>query len=322
MKFNFILFLCILFISSCVSKKEYDSLLDKYMQTQVDKNNIDKNLTQVQSDAEKNKLMLSQAIDKLKADSTKLSALIENMKNDLDAAATEKEKLDAEHQQKLKNAQNENQKTNAELLQMQIDLEKQKQVLDQKEKSLASLQNEIQLKSDRINELEKSLNEQKLQSENLKNTIKNALTQFDAGELEVYSKEGKVYVSMSDKLLFKSGSTIVEAKGIEALGKLAEVIKKNPDIMVNVEGHTDNVPYKSSNGFMKDNWDLSLMRASSVLHILTEKYFVSRLQLMASGKGEFSPKATNVTPEGKAQNRRTEIILTPKIDKVMQLLSN
>ncbi|QQR98674.1 MAG: OmpA family protein [Sphingobacteriales bacterium] len=237
-------------------------------------------------------------------------------------AQAEKEKLDAEHQQKLKNAQNENQKTNAELLQMQIDLEKQKQVLDQKEKSLASLQNEIQLKSDRINELEKSLNEQKLQSENLKNTIKNALTQFDAGELEVYSKEGKVYVSMSDKLLFKSGSTIVEAKGIEALGKLAEVIKKNPDIMVNVEGHTDNVPYKSNNGFLKDNWDLSLMRASSVLHILTEKYFVSRLQLMASGKGEFSPKATNVTPEGKAQNRRTEIILTPKIDKVMQLLSN
>jgi chemotaxis protein MotB len=92
--------------------------------------------------------------------------------------------------------------------------------------------------------------------------------------------------------------------------------------MVNVEGHTDNVPYKSNNGFLKDNWDLSLMRASSVLHILTEKYFVSRLQLMASGKGEFSPKATNVTPEGKAQNRRTEIILTPKIDKVMQLLSN
>jgi chemotaxis protein MotB len=322
MKTNFILFLCILFISSCVSKKEYDSLLDKYMQTQVDKNNIDKNLTQVQSDAEANKLMLSQAIDKLKTDSINLSELIENMKNDLEAAQAEKEKLDAEHQQKLKNAQNENQKTNAELLQMQIDLEKQKQVLDQKEKSLASLQNEIQLKSDRINELEKSLNEQKLQSENLKNTIKNALTQFDAGELEVYSKEGKVYVSMSDKLLFKSGSTIVEAKGIEALGKLAEVIKKNPDIMVNVEGHTDNVPYKSNNGFLKDNWDLSLMRASSVLHILTEKYFVSRLQLMASGKGEFSPKATNVTPEGKAQNRRTEIILTPKIDKVMQLLSN
>jgi chemotaxis protein MotB len=127
---------------------------------------------------------------------------------------------------------------------------------------------------------------------------------------------------MSDKLLFKSGSTAVEPKGIEALGKLADVIKKNTDIMVNVEGHTDNVPYKSSISNIKDNWDLSLMRASSVLHILTEKYFVSRLQLMASGKGEFSPKASNVTPEGKAQNRRTEIILTPKIDKVMQLLNN
>jgi chemotaxis protein MotB len=322
MKIYFVVFCLAIAISSCVSKKEYDSLLDKYMQTQVEKSNTDKNLSNLQSETEANKLKLSQAIEKLKLDSTNLSELIENMKAEMENLETEKEKLALEQQQKLKNALNENQKTNAELLQMQIDLEKQKQALDQKEKSLQNLQNEILQKSNRITELEKSLNEQKLQSENLKNTIKNALTQFNAGELEVYSKDGKVYVSMSDKLLFKSGSTAVEPKGIEALGKLADVIKKNTDIMVNVEGHTDNVPYKSSISNIKDNWDLSLMRASSVLHILTEKYFVSRLQLMASGKGEFSPKASNVTPEGKAQNRRTEIILTPKIDKVMQLLNN
>ncbi len=322
MKIYFVVFCLAIAISSCVSKKEYDSLLDKYMQTQVEKSNTDKNLSNLQSETEANKQKLSQAIEKLQLDSTNLSELIENMKAEMENLESEKEKLALEQQQKLKNALNENQKTNAELLQMQIDLEKQKQALDQKEKSLQNLQNEIQQKSNRITELEKSLNEQKLQSENLKNTIKNALTQFNAGELEVYSKDGKVYVSMSDKLLFKSGSTAVEPKGIEALGKLADVIKKNTDIMVNVEGHTDNVPYKSSVSGIKDNWDLSLMRASSVLHILTEKYFVSRLQLMASGKGEFSPKASNVTPEGKAQNRRTEIILTPKIDKVMQLLNN
>lgn len=309
-------------VCACVSKKEYDSLLDKYMQSEVDKSNLGKNYNNLQTETEANRQKLAQAIEKLKADSSNLSAMIENMKNDLKSATLAMQNLDEAHQQKLKNALSENQKTNAELLQMQIDLEKQKQTLDQKEKSLQQLQNEILLKSKRIDDLEKNLNEQKLQSENLKNTIINALTQFNAGELEVYSKDGKVYVSMSDKLLFKSGSTAVEPKGIEALGKLAEVIKKNPDILVNIEGHTDNVPYKSSNGCMKDNWDLSLMRASSVLHILTEKYFVSRLQLTASGKGEFSPKASNVTPEGKAQNRRTEIILTPKVDKLLQLLNN
>ena len=125
---------------------------------------------------------------------------------------------------------------------------------------------------------------------------------------------------MSDKLLFKSGSTLVEAKGIEALGKIADVVKKNPDIQVNVEGHTDNVPYGSNGGLLKDNWDLSLMRASSVLHIMTDKYKVNAKQITGSGRGEFFPIETNTTPEGRAKNRRTEIILTPKIDHLLNLL--
>lgn len=306
---------------SCVSKKDYDSLLNKYMQTQVDKVNIDKDFTAYQKQAELNKSQLDAILEKLKNDSTELSKLIDDMKTEIDNLNYEKQLIEKENNEKLKNAVSINQKTNAELLQLQMDLEKQKLALEQKQKDLEKLHQELGLKSNRINDLETSLKQQKEQSENLKNVIKNSLTQFSAGELEVYTKDGKVYVSMSDKLLFKSGSTVVEAKGIEALGKLAEVIKKNTDIMVNIEGHTDNVPYVSKGGCIKDNWDLSLMRASSVLHILTEKYFVSRLQLTASGKGEFSPKASNVTPEGKAQNRRTEIILTPKIDKIMQLLN-
>ena len=313
--------LCLVLAFACVPKKEYDSLLNKYMQTQVDKSNVDKDFADYQKLTAENKAKLDASLEKLKNDSTELSKLIDNMKNEMDNLLSEKERIEKDNQEKLKDALSQNQKTNAELLQMQLDLEKQKLALDQKQKDLDKLQKEIELKSNRINELEKNLNEQKQKTELLKNTIANALTQFGAGELEVYTKDGKVYVSMSDKLLFKSGSTIVEAKGIEALGKLADVIKKNPDILVNIEGHTDNVPYVSSAGCIKDNWDLSLMRASSVLHILTEKYFVSRLQLTASGKGEFSPKSTNVTLEGKAQNRRTEIILTPKIDKVMELLN-
>lgn len=317
----FILVFTICILQACVSKKEYNSLLDKYMQSQIEKSNCEKSLGNHKGQTTIDSFKIAQLIEKLRNDSASLSLQINNLKNDLEVAQFEKEKMETEFQQKLINALSEKQKSNAELLQLQLDLEKQKQTLDQKEKSLQQLQNDIQQKINKINELEKNLNEQKQQTENLKDTIMNALTQFEAGELEVYVKEGKVYVSMSDKLLFKSGSTVVEPKGIDVLGKLAEVIKKNTNIMVNIEGHTDNVPYKSSNGCMKDNWDLSLMRASSVLHILTEKYFVSRLQLTASGKGEFSPKASNTTPEGRAQNRRTEIILSPKVDKIMQLLS-
>ena len=176
------------------------------------------------------------------------------------------------------------------------------------------------MRETKIAELEKLLSDQKLQSEQLRDAIKKALTDFSAGELSVYTKDGKVYVSMSDKLLFKSGSTLVESKGVEALGKIADVVKKNPDIQVNIEGHTDNVPYASNGGLLKDNWDLSLMRASSVLHIMTDKYKVNAKQIIGSGRGEFFPIESNATPDGRAKNRRTEIILTPKIDQLFNLI--
>jgi len=124
---------------------------------------------------------------------------------------------------------------------------------------------------------------------------------------------------MSDKLLFKSGSATVEPKGVDALKVLADVLNKNPDIQILVEGHSDNVPIKTA--VYKDNWDLSVARATSITRMLNEQYNVAATRMTASGRGEYYPKASNATQEGKAMNRRTEIILSPKLDELMNLLN-
>jgi chemotaxis protein MotB len=154
----------------------------------------------------------------------------------------------------------------------------------------------------------------------LNNSVKDALLGFGADELSVEMKNGKVYVSMSDKLLFKSGDATVEKKGRDALQKLAAVLNKNPDISISVEGHTDNVPIKTI--VYKDNWDLSTARANNVIRLLSEEYGMDPHRLTASGRGEFYPVADNSTTEGKAKNRRTEIVLSPKLDELMKMISS
>lgn len=201
------------------------------------------------------------------------------------------------YQQLLANNQNENQKLNSSLAQKINELE-------EREKTIAELQNMI--------------NQQKEKVQALLNSVKDALMGFNSDELTVREEDGKVYVAMSDKLLFESGKAIVNAQGKEALGKLAEVLNRQTDIDVFIEGHTDNVPIKTA--VFQDNWDLSVVRATSVVRILTETYGVNPLQIQPCGRGEFKPIDTNTTPEGKARNRRTEIIMAPKLDKLYQML--
>ncbi|MCW3083505.1 MAG: OmpA/MotB domain protein [Bacteroidetes bacterium] len=174
-------------------------------------------------------------------------------------------------------------------------------------------------KEARLRDLERIINHQDSVMQALTNTVKNALLGFNADELTVYMKDGKVYVSMSDKLLFKSGVADVEDKGKDALKKLAEVLNKNSDVSIAIEGHTDNVPIKTAS--YKDNWDLSAARATNVVRLLTDQYGMDPRRLTAAGRGEFSPVADNGTTEGKAKNRRTEIVLSPKLDELMKVLS-
>jgi len=196
---------------------------------------------------------------------------------------------------------------------------------DKLSKDLAAKSNELDAKEKLLSDRERTLDEmrkiiarQDSLTNSLNNILRNALLGFNSDELSVEIKNGKVYVSLSDKLLFKSGSSAVEDKGKEALKLLAGVLDKNIDIDILVEGHTDNVPIKTP--VYKDNWDLSVARATSIVRILTTDYMIAPTRLTASGKGEYFPKADNDTPEGKAKNRRTEIILSPKLDELMKLL--
>ena len=169
-----------------------------------------------------------------------------------------------------------------------------------------------------INKLQAEVDAQNARLQSLLNSVKDALLGFSSDELTVTEKNGKIYVAMSDKLLLESGSAQVNKQGKEALGKLAEVLKKQHDIDVFIEGHTDNKPIKTVQ--FKDNWDLSVVRATSVVRILTKDYGVNPLQILPCGRGEFMPVDNNESVEGRAHNRRTEIIMAPKLDKLMDIL--
>jgi chemotaxis protein MotB len=196
---------------------------------------------------------------------------------------------------------------------------------DQFNKALKAKSDELNTKEKLLTEREKALEDMQLIiarqdsiTKRLNRILRNALLGFNSDELSVEIKNGKVYVSLSDRLLFKSGSSSVEEKGKEALMLLAEVLNNNVDIEILVEGHTDNVPIKTS--VYKDNWDLSVARATSIVRILAVDYKIAPTRMTASGKGEYFPKSGNDTAEGRARNRRTEIILSPKLDELMQFL--
>ncbi len=176
---------------------------------------------------------------------------------------------------------------------------------------------ELEEKQKKVDNLENLLAERQAMLDNLFASIKKALVDFSPSELTVELKDGKLYVSLLDKLLFKSGSADVEARGIEALQKLAAVLKNDTTFEISVEGHTDNLPIK--NAVYRDNWDLSTYRASSVVRLLIDNK-VAPQRLTSSGKGEFHPIATNDTPEGRSKNRRTEIIVVPDLSEIMSLI--
>lgn len=170
-----------------------------------------------------------------------------------------------------------------------------------------------------INELLEVAYTQHQKVKTLLGNVQNALLGFNSDELTVMEKNGKVYVAMSDKLLFESGSAKVDKRGKEALAKLAGVLNQQTDIDVYIEGHTDNRPIRTAQ--FRDNWDLSVMRATSVVRILTSEYGVNPLQVQPTGRSEFMPIAGNDTAEGRSRNRRTEIIMAPKLDKLFEMLN-
>lgn len=183
---------------------------------------------------------------------------------------------------------------------------------------LSTSQQTIAAQQQKLAALQAILDKQKELTEGLRKTISDALSGFKSDELSVFEKNGKVYVSMQEKLLFKSGSAVVDPKGKEALSTVAQVLNANPKINIEVEGHTDSIPIR---GRFEDNWALSLGRAASVVRILTGDYQVDPTRITASGHSKFDPVDTNATEEGRARNRRTDIILAPNLDELYRLIN-
>jgi chemotaxis protein MotB len=213
------------------------------------------------------------------------------------------------------------QMTQEQLLRKEDELKALEAKLNKQQQDLDALSAQLKLREARVNELESILKRKDQATADLKKKLQDALFNFENKGLTITQKNGKVYVSMDESLLFASGKTAVEPKGVEALKNVAKVLEQNPDINILVEGHTDDVPMKGA-GEIKDNWDLSVMRATSVTKILLQNSTTDAKRITSAGRGEFFPIDASKTPEARKKNRRTEIILTPKLDELLKVLES
>lgn len=211
------------------------------------------------------------------------------------------------------------QMTTEQLLRKQDELKALESRLNQQKSDLETLNTELQKREIRVKELEEILKKKEEAAAALRKKLSDALIGFENKGLTITQKNGKVYISMDESLLFASGKTNVEAKGIEALKEVAKVLEQNTDINVMVEGHTDDVPMKGA-GEIKDNWDLSVMRATSVTKIMLGAAKIEPWRITAAGRGEHFPLDKAKTAEARKKNRRTELILTPKLDELLKVL--
>jgi chemotaxis protein MotB len=267
-------------------------------------------------------------LDGLKRDTTIMGSNLRNLSNKYDKLNTVNEQLMDRLNKLLSGSEKENAKlsgdlqmTTEQLLRKQDELKGLEARLNQQKSDLDRLNEELKKREARVNELEDILRKKDQAVADLKKKLSDALVGFENKGLTITQKNGKVYVSLEESLLFASGKTEVEKKGVEALQHVAKVLEQNPDIHVLVEGHTDDVPMKGS-GEIKDNWDLSVMRATSVTKIMLGSSKIDPSRITSAGRGEYFPLDKGKSPEARKKNRRTEIILTPKLDELLKVLGS
>lgn len=313
-----------LLISGCVTKQKYAELEESYKTCSenfevLNQDNI--NTTNANKQLEQEVSSLKNRTKQLSADTLSLSKKLNQSEKDLAKAISDYDEL-------LKQFSELNLSNNTQVNTLLNDIEKIKAQLNEREAEINAQRDELNLaemelldKEARMNELQKILDQKDAEVKKLKATVSDALKGFEGSGLNITEKNGKVYVSMEDKLLFSSGSWVINAEGMQAISKLAEVLANEKEISVLIEGHTDNVPYKG-NGAVKDNWDLSVMRATSVVRALLKNKGIDPSRLSASGRSEYYPIEANDSAAARAKNRRTEIILTPKLDQLFQIIEN
>ncbi|MBP8793016.1 MAG: OmpA family protein [Lutibacter sp.] len=302
-------------LSSCVSKKVYQELEGKY--NNLHASNLE--LLKEKDDLVASKAKLLTDFEQLKAQFSEVEKQKTATENQLTALQSKLKKLE-ESYDSLSNQSSkqlaEQAKKNQDLLK---ELEAKELKLAAESSRLEKLQNELKQRSEQIDELQDLIDAKEAQMQQLKDAVSKALHNFEGKGLTVVHKNGKIYVSMENKLLFNSGSWAVGTEGKTAVEQLANVLAQNKDINVLIEGHTDDVPYTGST--LIDNWDLSVKRATAIVRILQGKG-VSPTQITAAGRSEYMPVDSNKSTEGKAKNRRIEIILAPNLDQISKLLKD
>ena len=308
--------LVVLNATACVSSKLFQELEGKYSQLKSDYDEL--SLTnESEIDLKKD---LQNELNTLKQTFATVKSERDQLESDLNSLKKNYDNLNAAYsalEQNSSKALEENSQKNRVLLQQ---LNSKEQALALENKRLMRLEADMQERSERITELEALIAAKDQAMNDLKNAISRALTDFEGKGLTVEQRDGKVYVSRENKLLFKSGSWAVNSQGRNAIVQLGNVLAENPDIAVLIEGHTDNVPF-SNRGQISNNWDLSTKRATAIISILAENKAISLENITAAGRGEYSPVDSNDTNEGKAKNRRIEVVLTPKLDEISKLLN-
>ena len=311
--------LLLLSMSSCVSKKIYNDLENKYTDLKKENNNMAdelEGLRKTKTEFETENASLKDELAKLKSERDKLQTDCTATANNLKALKESYAALEKNSGEALTTNMNKNRELLAQL--------------DAKEKALAAEQNrlnklrdELASSSQRLSELESMIANKDAAMKKLKETLSKALNAFEGKGLTVEQKNGKVYVSMENKLLFQTGSWAVGSEGRKAVVEVGKVLGQNPDITVLIEGHTDNDKILGTlGGGIENNWDLSTKRATAIVNILAENPSLVKKNLTAAGRGEFAPLMSNDTQEGKAKNRRIEIILTPKLDEISKMLND
>ncbi len=317
-----ILLLAFVVASACVPARKYQDLEASYQSTAMENEQLhrDKNAAENRiEDLNDRMTQMNRELRMLIEDTTRLGSNIRNLTHNYEALNRTYQLVQEQNEKLLAGRATETQQVLARLQETQEDLQKREDELREKEQNLNRLMAEFTAKEARVNELEDILNRQEAVVQELRRTVSSALLGFENNGLTIEIKNGKVYVSLEESLLFASGSTTVDRRGENALRELAKVLERNPEINIMIEGHTDDVPLRPG-ASIRDNWDLSVLRATAIVRILLNHGNIEPQRFVVAGRGEHMPIDPAKTTEARRKNRRTEIILTPKLDSLFQII--
>ena len=329
MKRIFYILIGLALLGSCVPAGEFSQLTDKSNSLQGERDELMAENEQLTVENREMRAKFDQVAEqrkKLTEDSIRIYNRVEELEREIAQLEKNYTDLQATHDALLRGNARETRRLLNELQSTQEDLTNKERLLKELEANVAGqrqdvnrLQAELEARNARLMEMEEMLYQKDRILDDLREKVAEALMGFEGQGLTVTRKDGKVYVSMDEKLLFKSGSTVVDPNGVQALRQLSQVLARNPEISIMIEGHTDDVPFRKGSS-IKDNWDLSVLRATSIVRILLESSGIDPTRLTVAGRGEYLPVDPADTPEARRKNRRTEIILSPDLSEVFRIL--